>query len=211
MSTKGLEKKYVLDTSAFLTNYIRDENQGLEPAVKQLLETFEEANRKKGLEFYMPPSTFAELRKILRSNNVEEEVIESLEAWVSKKSPSRFEVSVPGEVVANFIEDMRERVNKGLRDAEKAVRELEDTEEPEKEHYTAEDVVISDLRDKYKETMRKGILDSREDLDMILLARELDATLVTEDKGVIEWSEDFGISYVKGRNLPKVLEEYLEQ
>jgi len=158
----------------------------------------------------MPPSTFAELRKILNSNDVDDEVIDSLEAWVTKKSPSRYEISVPGEVVAKFIEDMRDRVNKGLRDAEKAIREVEETEEPDKKHYTSEDVVVSDLRDKYKETMRKGILDSREDLDMLLLSREIDATLVTEDKGVINWAEDFGVSYIKGRKLPQVLEKYLD-
>jgi Predicted DNA-binding protein containing PIN domain len=206
---EGLQKKYVLDTSTFLTNYIRDE-ESMESAIKGLLETFEKANRQEAIEFYMPPSTFSELRKILRENNVEDETIEKLEAWVNKKSPSRYEVSVPGEVIANFIEEMRDRVNKGLRDTEKAIRKLEETEEPDKKHYTSEDVVISDLRDKYKETMRKGILDSREDLDMLLLSREINATLATEDKGVISWAEDFGLSYVKGRDLQKVLKEYLE-
>jgi RNA ligase partner protein len=206
---EGLEKRYVLDTSAFLTNYIRDD-ESMESAVRGLLETIEEATRQEEIEFYMPPSTFSELREILNSNDVEDETVEMLEAWITKKSPSRYEVSVPGEVVAEFIEDMRERTNKGLRDAEKAIRDVEETEEPEKEHYTSEDVVVSDLRDKYKETMRKGILDSREDLDMLLLSRETDATLVTEDKGVINWAQDFGVSYVKGRNLPEVLDQYLE-
>lgn len=206
---EGLEKRYVLDTSAFLTNYIRDD-ESMESAVKGLLQTIEEATRQEEIEFYMPPSTFSELREILRSNDVEDETMEMLEAWITKKSPSRYEVSVPGEVVAEFIEDMRDRVNKGLRDAEKAIRDVEETEEPDKEHYTSEDVVVSDLRDKYKETMRKGILDSREDLDMLLLSREIDATLVTEDKGVINWAQDFGVSYIKGRNLPNVLEQYLE-
>lgn len=206
---EGLQKKYVLDTSAFLTNYIRDD-ESLESAVKGLLETIEEANRDQGIEFYMPPSTFSELRKILRDRDVEDETIEKLEAWVTKKSPSRYEVDIPGEVVANFIEDMRDRVNKGLRDAEKAIREVEETEEPDREHYSSEDVVVSDLRDKYKETMRKGILDSREDLDMLLLCREIDAEVVTEDKGVINWAEDFGVGYVKGRDFPEVLDEYIE-
>lgn len=206
---EGLDRKYVLDTSAFLTNYIR-EDESLESAVKGLLETIENANREQGIEFYMPPSTFGELRKILRDRDVEDETIEKLEAWITKKSPSRYEVEVPGEVVAKFIEDMRDRVNKGLRDSEKAIREVEDTEEPDKEHYSSEDVVVSDLRDKYKETMRKGILDSREDLDMLLLCRDIEAEVVTEDKGVINWAEDFGVGYIKGRELPEVLEELVQ-
>ncbi|AOV94912.1 hypothetical protein AQV86_03225 [Nanohaloarchaea archaeon SG9] len=206
---EGLEKRYVLDTSAFLTNYIRDE-ETMESAVRGLLNTLEEATREEEINFYMPPSTFSELRDILRSNDAEDETVEMLEAWVTRKSPSRYEISVPGEVVAEFIEDMRDRVNKGLRDAEKAIREVGETEEPDKKHYSSEDVVVSDLRDKYKETMRKGILDSREDLDMLLLSREIDATVVTEDKGVINWAEDFGVSYIKGRNFPDVLEKYMD-
>ena len=35
---EGLEKRYVLDTSAFLTNYIRDD-ESMESAVRGLLET----------------------------------------------------------------------------------------------------------------------------------------------------------------------------
>jgi hypothetical protein len=71
------------------------------------------------------------------------------------------------------------------------------------------DKVISDLRDEYRRTLRQGVLDSREDFDLLILAREMDAGVVTEDTGIISWAEDFGLRYLKGRDFPGLLEAYL--
>ncbi|MFW6458807.1 MAG: PIN domain-containing protein, partial [Halodesulfurarchaeum sp.] len=58
-------------------------------------------------------------------------------------------------------------------------------------------------------TLRQGILDSREDFDLLVLARELEAGVVTEDAGIINWAEEFGLRYLRGREFPALLEEYL--
>ncbi|MFW6384191.1 MAG: PIN domain-containing protein, partial [Halodesulfurarchaeum sp.] len=58
-------------------------------------------------------------------------------------------------------------------------------------------------------TLRQGILDSREDFDLLVLARELEAGVVTEDTGIINWAEEFGLRYLRGREFPPLLEEYL--
>ncbi len=86
-----------------------------------------------------------------------------------------------------LIEDIRERINKGLRVAEKAVRGA--AKEGEEE-------IVKDLRRKYREALREGIIDSKEDVDLILLARELNALLVTADQGLIKWAEKFGIEWL---------------
>ncbi|MFB6267739.1 MAG: PIN domain-containing protein, partial [Halodesulfurarchaeum sp.] len=51
---------------------------------------------------------------------------------------------------------------------------------------------------------------SREDFDLLILARELEAGVVTEDQGIINWAEDFGLRYMRGREFPDLLEEYLD-
>jgi hypothetical protein len=53
------------------------------------------------------------------------------------------------------------------------------------------------------------VLDSREDFDLLILARELDGGVVTEDTGIINWAEDFGLRYLRGRDFPPLLDEYL--
>ncbi|MDY7082774.1 MAG: PIN domain-containing protein, partial [Halobacteria archaeon] len=32
----------------------------------------------------------------------------------------------------------------------------------------------------------------------------------TEDQGIINWAEDFGLRYMRGRDFPALLEEYLD-
>lgn len=199
-------EKFVVDTSAFMTEDARRKDESMAEAVERILKTMKEAEEEKGFEFYMPDSTFEELEEIL-DGSVNDEVIEKLNAWVRRRGPSRHEVKVPGDMMYKFVEEMRKRVDKGLRDSEKALHQLDEMEEePEHEYYGQVDVAISDLRDSYKETMRKGIVDSKEDLDLLLLAKELDATLVSEDRGVLNWAEEFGITHLEGNKLAGTLE-----
>ncbi len=196
------EEKFVLDTSLFLANQVREDGDSLEEAVNRLLDQMEDSE----IDFYMPASTFSELAEIM-DNSVEKETVERLREVIVRKSPSRYEVDIPGEMLYKFIDDMRERVDKGLRLSEKAVRkDLDEIEEPEHKHYTKTDKVVSDLRDNYKAKMRKGTIDSKEDIDILLLAREMDAGVVTEDQGVINWCDDLGLRYQKGREFPAYLE-----
>lgn len=198
------EEKFVLDTSLFLANQVREDGDSLDDAVERLLESMNNS----GLELYMPPTTFEELLEILEGS-VEPENMKELKAVITRKSPSRYEVDIPGEMLYKFIGEMRERVDKGLRLSEKAVRkDLDEIDDPEHEHYSKTDIVVSNLRDNYKEKMRKGTIDSKEDIDLLLLAREIEASIVTEDQGVINWCEDLGVSYVKGRDFPDFLENY---
>jgi hypothetical protein len=53
------------------------------------------------------------------------------------------------------------------------------------------------------------VLDSREDFDLLILARELEAGVVTEDQGIINWAADFGLRHMRGREFPDLVEEYL--
>ena len=196
------EEKFVLDTSLFLANQVREDGDSLEQAVNRLLDQMEASD----IDFYMPASTFSELAEIM-DNSVEKETVDRLRQVIVRKSPSRYEVDIPGEMLYKFIDDMRERVDKGLRLSEKAVRkDLDEIEEPEHKHYTKTDKVVSDLRDNYKAKMRKGTIDSKEDIDILLLAREMDAGVVTEDQGVINWCNDLGLKYLKGREFPEYLE-----
>ncbi|MEF8976728.1 MAG: RNA ligase partner protein, partial [Halapricum sp.] len=105
------------------------------------------------------------------------------------------------------------RVDRGLRVSEEALREVEQLD-PEKlgtseEYMTEADRVLSNLRDKYRKALRQGVLDSREDFDLLVLAKEMDAGVVTEDRGIISWADRFGLRYVRGGQFPTLLEEYL--
>ncbi|MDZ7689173.1 MAG: RNA ligase partner protein [Halobacteriales archaeon] len=208
-----LKQRFVLDTSTFITEEIRREDETCEEAVDRLLDLTAEARLTLNISCYFPPSIYSELETMLQERDVSDETFKKLNTWVIKKDPTRYEVMIPSEIVYDFIDEMSDRVNRGLRVSEKAVRKAEEYEpkeiEDEEEYVTEVDEVISDLRSEYRRALRQGVLDSREDFDLLILARELDACVVTEDQGIISWASDFGLRHLKGRDFPGLIEEYL--
>ncbi|MCO8243280.1 RNA ligase partner protein [Haladaptatus sp. AB643] len=204
MPEHPLKQRFVLDTSLFLSEEIRDEDEGLEDGLDRLLDSIATAKLVLNISCYMPPSVHDELTSILEERDVSETTVSKLETWVIKKNPARFEVMIPAELVYRFIDEMSGRVDKGLRVSENAVREASE------DGHTNVGSVISDLRSQYRSTLRRGVLDSREDFDLLILARELDAGVVTEDTGIVNWAEDFGLRYLRGRDFPALLDSYLD-
>jgi hypothetical protein len=212
MPEHPLKQRFVLDTSVFLTDEIRREDEDLASALTRLLDLVAEAKLQLNISCYIPPSVYEELTGMLDDRDVPPETRSKLNTWLIKKNPDRYGVMIPAELVYEYIDEMADRVNRGLRVSEKAVRKAEESrtdEEATAGDITAVDRVISDLREEYRSTLRRGVLDSREDFDLLILARELDAGVVTEDTGIINWAEDFGLRYLRGRDFPTLLDEYL--
>ncbi|MEW6569780.1 MAG: RNA ligase partner protein [Nitrospirota bacterium] len=183
-------KRVVLDTSLFVNPDVR---KYLGDTPTKALEAFLFlAAQIHILEFYMPPSIFEELLHFIE----EEKISEDLLLILHQKPPKKYELKMPAFLLYELIEDIRERVNRGLRIAEKAVRSMT-CREIEK--------IIQDLRRKYREALREGIIDSKEDVDLLLLAMELDALLVTADQGLIKWAEKLGIKWL----FPEKFKDYL--
>ncbi|MFB6093689.1 MAG: RNA ligase partner protein [Halanaeroarchaeum sp.] len=212
-------QRFVLDTSLFITEEIRRDEESLEAAVRRLLDLVATARLELNISCAMPPSIFEELGTMLRERDVSDEVFSRLDTWVVRKSPDRYSVTIPADIVYTFIDEMSERVDRGLRVSEEALREVEQldpegtTGDPEgagaEEYMTEADRVLSNMRDKYRRALRQGVLDSREDFDLLILAKELDAGVVTEDRGIISWADEFGLRYVRGGQFPTLLEEYI--
>ncbi len=189
-SVKSRKDKVVLDTSLFVNPDVRSDFGGSPTeAIKGFLLLAEQIP---SLQFYMPSSIFEELMNFVDRRKVPGKLM----AVLSQKSPGRHEMNVPAVLLYELIEDIRDRINKGLRVAEKAVRSVGTVDERE---------LIKGMRKSYREALREGIIDSREDVDLILLAKELDALLVTVDHGAIKWAEKLGIRWL----VPDKFKEYL--
>lgn len=96
-----------------------------------------------------------------------------------------------------FIEELRNRINKGLRIAEEAVKAST---------YKKPEEVLKFLRRRYREVLREGIVDSKEDLEIILLALELDALVLSADKGVLNMADKLGLRYLEPQDIKETLE-----
>ncbi len=183
-------QRVVLDTSLFVNPDVR---ASLGDTPTEALETFLFlAAQIHILEFYMPPSIFGELLNFVQKDKIPGDLLVILH----QKPPRKHELKCPAFLLYELIEDMRERVNKGLRIAEKAVRSAEKKKTEE---------IIQELRRKYRDALREGIIDSKEDVDLLLLAMELDALIITADQGLINWAEKLGIRWL----FPEKFKDYL--
>jgi len=173
-----VERKFVIDTSLFVNPHAR-KKFGKDPS--SAVRGFVKKLNGLDIELYMPPSIFNELKNFVKPKDME-----SLELVLKKKAPNTYGIYLPAAVLYDFIEDVRTRINKGLRLSEEFA----------KDNRPDNDTKLRKLRDKYREAMRTGIIDSKEDFELVLLAKELDATIVSSDEGVIKFANQIGCGWL---------------
>lgn len=206
---------FVVDTSGITDPRLRDALgvRSLEEAVERLADLMGIARIKLGMSFYMPPSMFEELKRFLLGNKVSSEVVNKLSAIVIIKAPDKVKTHIPAIVMSKYVEEITKRLFKGLRVAEESVRRtVREISRYEKESDRDEIVgrIIHDLRQRYREATRKGIVDTVVDFDAVMLAVELKAIVVTNDEGIKRLCEELGIIVVDPLTFLEMLKRYQE-
>lgn len=206
---------FVVDTSGITDPRLRDAlgARSLEEVVARLADLMGMARIRLGMSFYMPPSMFKELKRFLLGNKVSPEVVNKLSAVVVVKAPDKVKTHIPAIVMSKYVEEITKRLFKGLRVAEESVRRtVREISKYEKESNKDEIVgkIIHDLRQKYREATRKGIVDTVVDFDAVMLAVELKAIVVTNDEGIRRLCEELGIIVVDPLTFLEMLKRYQE-
>ncbi len=185
------EIKIVIDTNIFINPDARCYfGKTPKEALNNFLVLLE---HKPEITCYMPPSIYNELTKFVGLSHISKKSV-----LINKKPPSKYELSIPSLLFYEFIEEMRNRINKGLRIAEKHTRKaLKEKHEEE---------IIKSLREEYRIALREGIIDSRQDCDLLLLSKELKAYLATSDKGLIDWAYKLGVNCISAQELKTFVE-----
>jgi RNA ligase partner protein len=189
--------RFVLDTSVF-TN--PDVFRAFGADAQEAIRTFARLARATSAEFYMPGSVYEELGKIKDLSDVAAD----FESVVRIRSPRKHELTIPGAFLYEFIEEVRYRIDRGLRIAEEAAKEAARTP-------TDPAQLINRLRGRYREALRQGILDSKEDVDVLLLSFELEGALVCADEGLRKWADKVGIQIVHPHNFRQIIESLAAQ
>ncbi|MCE4625263.1 MAG: RNA ligase partner protein [Desulfurococcales archaeon] len=199
---------FILDTTALTEARLKKlfKAKNMEEVVRRVARLLMEARLTLNSRFYMTPSTSSELRRILLGQDVSLDAVKELMAWITVKAPDKLSMKIPARVFSEYVSDIRRRLYKGLRVAEaavkKAARECVGNEECLGE-------TVKDLRERYREATRKGLVDSVEDLDTILLALELKAIIVTSDLGIKKLSEQLGIIVLDPEDFVYMLERMI--
>ncbi len=144
---------------------------------------------------YIPTSVYEELKRMIVPLTLSPKARMVLKV----KSPKKYELFIPAFLMYDFIEELRVRINKGLRVAEEAVKALK---------YKTPEEVLKYLRRRYREILREGIVDSKEDLEIILLALELDGVILSGDRGVISMANSLGLRFWEPTEIKATLEGF---
>ena len=211
-------QRFVLDTTAFTdAKLIAQFGGSIIDAVNQLAELISIGRLRLNISCYMPPSTFNELKNFLLESKCTVRDIDQVEAWVVRKSPDRYSVLLSSQVIYEYVSDVRERLDQGMTIVRRAIKEgIKRTEEnlikPNGENTKdLEKNLARTYEDKYRQKMRRGVLDSLPDIDTLILAKELDAGVVSADKGIKAWTERMGIRFVEANFFPQIILTYIER
>ncbi|MDD3043716.1 MAG: RNA ligase partner protein [Methanosarcinaceae archaeon] len=220
-----LKQRFVLDTTA-LTDMQAREVMGqpeLCEGMKAILELIADARLRFGISCYVPyPSVYKEMYEFASHNSCDRELMAKIDTWLVKKSPDRYRVDVTSQIFHEYVSHMRERINRGMGVAEDAIWEAASQclflEKPGSKNKEMKDEIerevigsiIGKFRNKYRAALRYGILDSAPDIDVLILAKELDAAVVASDYGIEKWAEQLGVRFVPASTFPMMIREYLK-
>lgn len=150
----------------------------------------------KQAKLYMPPRIVEEFLSFF--DNKEQEILKKLLAVITVKSPTVDSFQFPASVFYTLVDDIRNRSYRGLRageeEIEHAAQSLMNAGTLTKMEFQKRvGAQIKGFRDRYRQATRVGFLDSIADLDIIVLAKETEGTVVSTDEGLLKWSRLFGV------------------
>ena len=119
------KQRFVLDTTAFTDNQLRDDfgDGDLVKTVDFLIELIANSRIKLNMSCHMPPITYKEFSEYMARYECPDEVMVKADTWIVKKTPNRYDTKIPSEIFYEYVQDMRERMNKGMRISENAIWE----------------------------------------------------------------------------------------
>ncbi|NHJ86679.1 MAG: RNA ligase partner protein [Asgard group archaeon] len=211
-------QRFVLDTTAFTdAKLIAALGGSIKEAVTRLSELISIGRLRLNISCYMPPSTFSELKEFLLENKCTIREVDQVEAWIVRKSPDRYSVLLSSQVIYEYVSDVRERLDQGMTIVRRAIKEA--MKNTEKDFFDQngrnlkiiEETLAKNYEEKYRQKMRRGVLDSLPDIDTLILAKELAAGVVSADKGIKAWTERMGIRFVEASFFPQIILTYLER
>lgn len=203
---------YVLDTNLFFN---MEAESGLGTNSKEVMRAICDYALSLGgstVQFYMPPAIADEILTFLPSTD---ETLKKLFSVVQIKSPAISNMKFSAEVFYTLVKDIRDRSYRGLNIAEEelvhAVKGMAGKQLSHIEHQKEIGQYITKLRERYRNATRTKFLDSTADLDLIVLAQELDGSVVSSDEGIMIWARLFGVKETRPQFLKDQLEALLHR
>ncbi|MDA1317183.1 MAG: RNA ligase partner protein [bacterium] len=206
-------KRYVIDTNLFFN---MEAKMGLGDSTAQIMQTMtaalHAAHLKGEIEILFPPSIVEEIRSFF--DNPQEKDLVLLLGAITIKSPNAHTLQLSSDIMHQLIKEYRERAFRGMKVAEE---ELITTAQmfmgkealAQKEFQMTIGKHVSKLRDRFRNATRTGTIDSVADFELIILALEQNAQLISTDEGVLTWGRKMGVNEMDPVSFGTMLQAYL--
>lgn len=190
-------ERYVLDTNVFFN---MEAGLGLGKTTLEVVSAIADFARQlrkdRQGEFLMPPRIVTEFLSFF--DNKEEPFIRDFLSTITIQSPTVHNHTFSAQVFYDLVTSIRHRSYRGLQigeeEIERTAHSFMGQESLNKKDFQIKiGEHIRSFRDRYRNATRTGFLDSAADLDLIVLAKEVNAYVVSTDEGVLEWSRSFGV------------------
>jgi len=198
-------ENYVFDTNLFFNMEAGfDLGQKTEMVVRNLTQIIIELRKTHRAEFFTSPRVVEEFLSFFPNKN--QTFIKNFISAVTVKSPQVDKINLPARTFYHLIREMRERNRQAMKIGNEQLKKLGEMVFREKVNTKRELMeksgpIIKNYRQRIRNATRTGFIDSLADFDLILLAKELDAYLVTADEGVRRWGRIFGTKEVLAKTL----------
>lgn len=194
--TNAPSQSYILDTNLFFN---MEAGLGMGAKSEDVIIAMTEGmikHKKDGVYFYMPPRIVDEFLSFFEDQK--QPFLQRFLAEVIIKSPHLQDIQVGANVFYKLINEIRNRSYRGMdvgeEEIKKGARAFVGKEFVEGKAFDMTiGPSIKTFRERYRTATRVGFLDSLADLDLIMLAKELDGVVISADEGVQKWGRMFGV------------------
>lgn len=203
---------YIVDTNFFFNLEIKS---GFGDNPKEIIIAFTKLARSvaddEKAHFFMPPRIVEEFLTFV---DEQEEYVKDFMTSISVQSPKINDGKFSAGLFYQLVDEVRDRNYKGLRVSEEVVDQVAQKFMgsevlPKMEYQKAIGEHITKLRQRYRQATRVNFLDSVADLDLIVLAHELNGYIISSDEGVLRWGRLFGVKELAPHLFKQKLQQYL--
>lgn len=187
---------YILDTNLFFN---MEAGLGMGRKSEEVIRNMTIAMARKkqeGYVFYMPPRVVEEFMGFFEDQS--QEFLKEFLSGVIVKSPALGDIQIGANIFYKLINEIRSRSYRGMDVGEEEIKKgaqlfIGKEHMDRKAFEITVGPIVKNFRERYRTATRVGFLDSLADLDLIMLAKELDGTVVSADEGVLKWGRMFGV------------------
>ncbi len=184
---------FCLDTN-ILFSFQKGINLGNSPG--EVADLLIKVGQGKKARFLMPPRIVEEIYYLVDASTKPK--IDEFLAQVTVQSPTTHNQTIGVQILYDFVNESRVRTQQGLHIADEIIVQtaqsyLQKQEMAKIDFQKSLQPIKENLRLRYRNATRTGFIDSLADLDLLFLAKESEASLISADEGVVLWGRKMGV------------------